>query len=317
MEQFAAEESIASSALFPSIRTAVDNAVTVPKMYTIAPTGSAETFELPYERKSRVEIFEEQCKQIKEAQFTAMNDAQTVISIFHAIRMSLAALVKAEAMETSVIEVSTAGTQSRSSGMMLARYTGDGTETWADGTIYRGQFVDGLKHGHGKILYSTGDVFEGKFVRGKKHGLGVSNFVTGDSYDGEFREDRRHGQGTSIQVHDKTKETYIGSWYQGFKHGAGTLEYGNGDKFEGRFANGRRQGIGKMYKADGREIDGEWNNDYLIKETIRKHVSESGLQRQRSRTLLSVFVKQDTNSYDDFDDYHDDYRIYWGGGGGI
>lgn len=33
--------------------------------------------------------------------------------------------------------------------------------TWADGTIYKGQFVNDLKEGEGEIIYNDGTVFNG------------------------------------------------------------------------------------------------------------------------------------------------------------
>ena len=40
----------------------------------------------------------------------------------------------------------------------------------ADGSKYRGQFVDGLKSGHGIMTASNGDTYEGEFQQGEMSG---------------------------------------------------------------------------------------------------------------------------------------------------
>lgn len=47
---------------------------------------------------------------------------------------------------------------------------GEGCETLADGSQYRGQFVDGLKSGHGVMTASNGDIYEGDFQQGEMSG---------------------------------------------------------------------------------------------------------------------------------------------------
>jgi hypothetical protein len=39
--------------------------------------------------------------------------------------------------------------------------------TWANGTVYEGDFVNGMPHGKGRMTAADGSVFEGNFVNGK------------------------------------------------------------------------------------------------------------------------------------------------------
>ena len=42
--------------------------------------------------------------------------------------------------------------------------TGKGKMTLANGTVYEGDFVDGMFTGKGKLTWANGDVYEGVFV---------------------------------------------------------------------------------------------------------------------------------------------------------
>ncbi|XP_051877189.1 radial spoke head 10 homolog B [Pristis pectinata] len=77
---------------------------------------------------------------------------------------------------------------------------GFGTHTWflkrVPGTQYPlrnqyiGQFVKGLRQGHGKFFYANGALYSGEWLASKKHGLGTFIFKNGRTFEGEFLEDR-------------------------------------------------------------------------------------------------------------------------------
>ncbi|XP_036168905.1 radial spoke head 10 homolog B [Myotis myotis] len=54
---------------------------------------------------------------------------------------------------------------------------------------YRGNFVDGCRHGHGKFYYASGAIYEGEWVSNKKHGMGRLTFKNGRVYTGPFSDD--------------------------------------------------------------------------------------------------------------------------------
>ncbi|XP_062036836.1 radial spoke head 10 homolog B2-like [Lepus europaeus] len=76
---------------------------------------------------------------------------------------------------------------------------GFGTHTWFLKRIpnsqyplrneYVGQFVDGRRHGHGKLYYASGAMYEGEWVCDRKHGVGRLTFKNGRVYEGLFHSD--------------------------------------------------------------------------------------------------------------------------------
>ena len=80
---------------------------------------------------------------------------------------------------------------------------GKGKMTWASGSVYEGEWKEGLQHGQGvySLRSAAGDinVYEGEWEEGKKHGRGKYTIVKRNAvleqYDGEWKENRRHGKG--------------------------------------------------------------------------------------------------------------------------
>lgn len=63
------------------------------------------------------------------------------------------------------------------------------------GSLYVGDFVNGLYEGQGKYTYSDGEEYVGAFLDGKFHGQGVYSYVNGDKYVGEFKLGKKSGRG--------------------------------------------------------------------------------------------------------------------------
>ena len=69
-------------------------------------------------------------------------------------------------------------------------------KTWADGTVYDGEWKDGKIHGQGKKTWADGTVYDGEWKDGNYHGQGKMTWATdGTVYDGEWKDDNMHGQG--------------------------------------------------------------------------------------------------------------------------
>ena len=49
---------------------------------------------------------------------------------------------------------------------------GFGTETWADGTTYKGSYVNGKKEGKGTFMWSDGAIYTGQFKNNNIEGDG-------------------------------------------------------------------------------------------------------------------------------------------------
>ena len=87
-----------------------------------------------------------------------------------------------------------------------------GTETFASGTKYVGEYKDGNYHGQGTYTWDDGDKYIGKYKDDKRHGRGIFTTVNGDKYVGEFKDNKRHGQGT-YTFPDGAKDS--GYWMNG------------------------------------------------------------------------------------------------------
>lgn len=86
-------------------------------------------------------------------------------------------------------------------------------------------------HGTG-ILKSKDSTFKGDFVNGLRHGKGVEIFNNGDWFEGIFQNGRFHGFGTYFWKKDKA--IYTGGFKNGFRHGKGKYQ-SNTTTFEGSY----------------------------------------------------------------------------------
>lgn len=111
----------------------------------------------------------------------------------------------------------------------------NGKKTWADGTVYKGEFENGelngtgqkiygtifkgqfdnsmltngmstpagegvfppyrMSNGQGTITFPAGTIYKGQFKDGKLNGQGVIILPNGVIYESEFKDDKLHGQG--------------------------------------------------------------------------------------------------------------------------
>ena len=65
---------------------------------------------------------------------------------------------------------------------------GQGMEILANGTKFQGTFVDDIKSGYGEIRYKSGLMYKGQYLNNMKHGKGV--LLAADS-----------SEGTNVQYH--------------------------------------------------------------------------------------------------------------------
>lgn len=73
------------------------------------------------------------------------------------------------------------------------RRYGNGKEA---GTYIGSQNDQGLRHGHGKMIYDDGSYYEGSWKKDKKHGTGILLYSSGPRLDGRWQNDEIHGPGT-------------------------------------------------------------------------------------------------------------------------
>ena len=73
---------------------------------------------------------------------------------------------------------------------------GQGTYTFASGSVYRGGWSNDLMEGEGTFTFPNGEQHSGSFKQGKKHGRGTYTYANGDVYTGEWSKGKKQGKGT-------------------------------------------------------------------------------------------------------------------------
>ncbi len=96
-------------------------------------------------------------------------------------------------------------------------FTGDLANTLftnsATQSSYKGEWKNGLRHGHGVLFTKSGNSYAGDWVKGKLNGLGTYVFKSGAMYTGEWRNNQMHGKGT-YEINGKREK---GIWIDGKK----------------------------------------------------------------------------------------------------
>ncbi|WP_431092984.1 C13 family peptidase [Pseudomonas brassicacearum] len=124
-----------------------------------------------------------------------------------------------------------------------------------DGGRYRGDLVDGLLQGQGRIDYPNGSWYAGQFDKGQWHGTGEWHGSNGEVYRGQFEQGLFHGQGSLTTP----TSSYTGGFKLGRRDGEGTLKE-NGMTYRGEFKADRYSGLGRLELDDGSQYQGPFAN---------------------------------------------------------
>ncbi|MFJ7109858.1 C13 family peptidase [Pseudomonas sp. NPDC098740] len=150
-----------------------------------------------------------------------------------------------------------------------------------DGGRYRGELVNGLLQGQGRIDYPNGSWYAGDFDKGQWHGQGEwhgsngevyrggfnlglfdgkgSLTTSGSSFTGSFKAGRRDGEGTLKE----NGMTYRGEFKADQYSGLGRLELEDGSSYQGQFAHGKPNGEGQRGDASGNQFTGHFVDGQL------------------------------------------------------
>lgn len=101
---------------------------------------------------------------------------------------------------------------------------------------YKGNYVDGKRHGQGVITLPSKESYEGNWKNGKPHGQGVITSADGRSYEGNWKNGKAHGQGVWTWADGSI---YEGNFENGAMYGQGILTSPEGDTMSGYFINGK------------------------------------------------------------------------------
>ncbi|TBV08987.1 C13 family peptidase [Phytopseudomonas dryadis] len=121
-----------------------------------------------------------------------------------------------------------------------------------DGSRYRGEVVDGLLQGRGRLDHADGSWFSGTFKDGQRDGQGEWRGANGEHYVGGFADGSFSGEGTLSQA----GQVYRGEFRKGRFHGLGQLEQADGSSFHGRFVRGLPDGQGVREDEYGNQLSG-------------------------------------------------------------
>ncbi|EKT4523918.1 caspase family protein [Pseudomonas putida] len=135
---------------------------------------------------------------------------------------------------------------------------GEGRIDYPNGSWYAGTFQNGQWHGQGEWHGSNGEVYRGQFAEGLFHGLGELT-TPGSHYAGTFKHGRRDGEGTLKQ----NDQTYRGQFKDDLYEGAGELELADGSRYQGLFAKGKPNGAGVRSDANGNQFSGRFIDGQL------------------------------------------------------
>ena len=101
--------------------------------------------------------------------------------------------------------------------------SGSGQLKHLHGTLYQGDWHRGFQSGTGECSYfdeseqAIGD-YKGEYLLGVRAGHGVMTYADGSVYDGQWKEDCRNGRGTLRTIEGSR---YIGNWKDDLRDGAG------------------------------------------------------------------------------------------------
>jgi hypothetical protein len=125
--------------------------------------------------------------------------------------------------------------------------------TFADGSFYEGEMLDGRLTGQGSYINAMGERYDGMFKNGYFHGQGKLITAVGEVMDGEFYENMLHGYGSYKNSRD---DSYIGGFDRGERHGKGMEHFANNNRFIGFYQDGLRLWHGETYYGNVTESIG-------------------------------------------------------------
>ena len=122
-----------------------------------------------------------------------------------------------------------------------------------DGGRYRGDLVNGLLQGKGRIDYPNGSWYAGDFDKGQWQGQGEWHGSNGEVYRGQFNQGLFDGQGALTT----NASSYSGGFKAGRRNGEGTLKE-NGMSYRGEFKADQYAGLGRLELEDGSSYQGQF-----------------------------------------------------------
>jgi hypothetical protein len=173
-----------------------------------------------------------------------------------------------------------------------------GSNTFASGNKYVGEFKDGKRNGQGTFTFSDGEKYVGEFKDDKIDGQGTYTFANGNKYVGEHKDSKINGQGT-FTFADGSK--YVGEHKDGKRNGQFTATFANGNKYVGEYKDNKRNGQGTEYASNGSIINqGIWaDGSFVRSEPVQQAVAPLNNQLLSSSSLQGSLPACPSSGYFD------------------
>ncbi|MES2819595.1 MAG: C13 family peptidase [Pseudomonadota bacterium] len=166
-----------------------------------------------------------------------------------------------------------------------------------DGGRYRGEVVDGLLQGQGRVDYADGSWYAGRFEDGQPEGTGEWHDPNGGStYQGDFHLGLFHGQG---MLTHRDGSRYEGAFKLGRMHGAGDLQRA-GTRYRGEFQNDQYHGLGELQWPEGQRFQGRFKDGQPNGEGLRSDAEGNRFSGHFKQGLLNgegSFAAEDGSHY--------------------
>mmetsp|Transcript_87277 Transcript_87277/g.260362 ORF Transcript_87277/g.260362 Transcript_87277/m.260362 type:complete len:240 (+) Transcript_87277:78-797(+) len=146
---------------------------------------------------------------------------------------------------------------------------------YKDSSTYRGQAVDGKRHGEGVWSSPEGE-YTGQWRCDLQDGYGKQVWQDGRVFQGHFYRGSLHGRGRMEWQSDAGIMYYEGEYMEDMKHGRGRFVWADGRSYEGEWLCGRRSGCGQYFNSSGHLRRGIWKDDVLERWIQEEDPSQEG-----------------------------------------
>ena len=128
-------------------------------------------------------------------------------------------------------------------------------------TIFKGEWVGGLRTGFGKLTYASGGIYEGEFNDRTRTKKGKYTDPKGGVFEGEFNDELKTRKGKYVHPNG---DIYEGNYVNNLRHGKGKITSGkNGASYEGDFFENKIQGKGIQKFTSGHIEEGDFKDGKL------------------------------------------------------
>lgn len=181
------------------------------------------------------------------------------------------------------------------------RAAGYGIAYNTDGSVYEGDWKDGMYSGLGRLVYDEDHFYEGDFCSGLFSGMG-RYCKEGFKYTGQWLLGYAHGNGCEV---NEGSYSYDGDYVKGVKSGKGTRKFADGGTYVGDFKDNFFEGFGfrawsdKLYAGNwvqGKK-HGEGTMSYISGEKYQGNFTDDSRHGRGALTFKSgdVYVGEWVN----------------------